>query len=359
MMRNKNLRTCLVVCGIILLLATAITGCGSPAADPVEQPGETPAPAQTINIDASLFVPEGDIFAIPFKWWMEEVESRTEGRVQITPYYAGSLATIFETLDAVRDGSIDMGLTAASATSGEITELAIMEPISAYGQDIADPDRSEALYEAAHPIVAEIFAQRNTELLFWGPCSTQNFTVHTDRFLIEPEHYRGQTIRGAGRWQAEQIAALGASAISIDPSELYVGLQQGTLDGAIQIAGLTLSGRLYEVAPYMVSLNMPQNTIYFIINNDVWNEIPEADRDIIKEVSREASVRMARDISAAEIQAIAQLKEEGAEVYELSEGERQAYYDAFKPVFDDIENISSSSPEGEQLVEIMRDFRDF
>lgn len=354
MMRNKNLRTWLVVCGTILLLAAAISGCGSPAADPEDE-----APAQTINIDASLFVPEGDIFAIPFKWWMDEVESRTEGRVQITPHYAGSLVTIFETLDAVRDGSVDMGLTAASATSGELEELAIMEPICAYGQDIDDPDRSEALYEAAHPVIAEVFAQRNTKLLFWGPCSTQNFTVHTDRLLIEPEDYQGQTIRGAGRWQAEQIAALGASAISIDPSELYVGLQQGTLDGAIQIAGLTLSGRLYEVAPYMVSLNMPQNTIYFIINDDVWNEIPEADRDIIEEVSREASVRMAGDISAAEIEAVEQLREEGAEIYELSEGERQAYYDTFEPVFDTIETISSTSPEGEQLVEIMREFRDF
>ena len=81
-----------------------------------------PAQAQT-SMEISVYHNEQDNFGDTMRWWIDEVKKRTEGRVEITPVYNGALAKVTETLDAVRDGVVPMGIALASFMSGVVPAL--------------------------------------------------------------------------------------------------------------------------------------------------------------------------------------------------------------------------------------------
>ncbi len=62
------------------------------------------AVAQT-KIDVSIFHAEGAPWTPTIKWWAQEVEKATEGRVKLSLHFGGSLVPLGETLKAVRNGA--------------------------------------------------------------------------------------------------------------------------------------------------------------------------------------------------------------------------------------------------------------
>src|SRR4051794_23775261 len=89
---------------IALLIACAPTSAPRPAVQEA-----LTRPAAGTGLKFAVFHTEQDAFTETEKWWAQQVAERTEGRVQVLPFYAGSLATVAETLNAVRDGSADLG----------------------------------------------------------------------------------------------------------------------------------------------------------------------------------------------------------------------------------------------------------
>src|SRR5262245_50107802 len=65
----------------------------------------SPSSAQT-TLDVSIFHTDRDTFAEAFRQWASSVERQTEGRLRLRGHYAGSLVSITETLNAVRDGVV-------------------------------------------------------------------------------------------------------------------------------------------------------------------------------------------------------------------------------------------------------------
>src|SRR5688572_16576858 len=68
-----------------------------------------PALSQT-RLDTAIFHPESAAWTAPFKWWIDEVEKATQGRVKFIPHYAGSLVSTNETFKALRDGAVPAGV---------------------------------------------------------------------------------------------------------------------------------------------------------------------------------------------------------------------------------------------------------
>jgi TRAP-type C4-dicarboxylate transport system substrate-binding protein len=67
-----------------------------------------PAP---INLSYAWFQPPIGSNADAIKWWVSEVEKRTQGAVTIKVYWAGTLAKTGEIPEAVRKGTADIGDT--------------------------------------------------------------------------------------------------------------------------------------------------------------------------------------------------------------------------------------------------------
>jgi TRAP-type transport system periplasmic protein len=324
------------------------SGDEAPGDDVVEE-------GESRQITVSIFHPEGDPWTQIVQPFFDEVEERTAGRITFNPQFAGSLASVSDNLDVVSSGAVDMGLDLASTLSTQAPEFTYFEALGSYPQDYAE--QWEDIYEALHPEFSAILERQGVKLLTWGPGGSELiFFNRRDNFLTEPSDFEGLTLRTAGTWQGRQIEALGGSSISMDPGELYLALQTGTVDATPQAATLGLGASLYEVAPYLASISLTFNTLLYIINADVWAELSEEDQTILEEAARNASLGAPATMQEQEQQAIERMQSaDGVEHYRLTDEERQEIFDTISPVLEEAAEISrNASDEGARLVEAIQ-----
>lgn len=303
---------------------------------------------ETINIDFSLFSTENDIFSTLVREWAERIEEETDGRVTFTLYYSGQLSSLYETLDSVKSGTIDGGALSAGAVSGDITSMSLLEPVGV----LENEEAFKTFYENSADLMHDIFANQGLQLTFWTPGATQAFILHPDTIIKEPEQFKSLKFRSAGRWQGEQYELLGALPVNMDPGELYLALQNNTVDATIQTVNLTEAFKLYEVAPKMSLLKVPMNANIYVINQNVWDRISKEDQETIQKISEEVGLGSFGYSLEKEDQMIADLKKEGVEIYDLSEEEERNLLDSFQKIIPEI--VGTVGEDGKELYEIIK-----
>ncbi len=307
------------------------------------------AHAQT-RLDFAIFHPERNFWSVTLKWWMEEVEKQTEGRVKPVPHYAGSLVNVNETLRSVREGAVPMGVVAMGAISGQVPAVSYIEAIGGM------PDGRAAFVESQarlRPVLETLFRVQNAEYL-WSQGSGPLNVACRDRHLKAPDDWKGRKVRTAGRWQVEQIRALGASPVAMDPGEMYLALQNRTIDCALGNNVLALGFKLHEVAPKITVLRAPVNLSAYIINAGAFGKLSPADRDAMKRIGVEAERRSAEYLVKATNDAADQMRQQRADIYTLNDVELAAFRSGIRPAFGKMD--AESGPAGRQIADILRGY---
>ena len=296
-------------------------------------------PAQAATFDVAVFYTEQSARTHAYKYWVEQIEKRTEGRVKFRSFYAGSLLKVNETFKAVRSGAVPIGTTSAAAVSGQIPALSYIEAMAGM------PNNAAGFIEAAKPLQAvleALFRERGLRFLFMQP-SFGTVVMCRDKFLKTPADWKGTKVRAAGRWQVQQVVALGAGSVALDPAEQYLGLQQGTIDCALSVNWLALSLKLHEVAPRITELRVPVNVSLYIANKDAWDKISKADQKIVDEVSWQATVMSAKYLDESMKKSQDAMVKQGATVYTLTDAERRMFLDKIRPVFGRMDKATGAS----------------
>ena len=306
-----------------------------------------PVAARAVSFDVAVFYTEQSERTPAYKFWASEIEKRTEGRIKFRSFYAGSLMKVNETYKAVRTGAVPVGTTSAASISGQIPAMAYAEAMAGMPNDAA------GFLEVAKPLGAvfdKLFAARDIKFLFMQP-SFGTVVVCRDKFLKTPADWVGMKVRGAGRWQVQQVLAMGAGSVALDPAEQYLGLQQGTIDCALSVDWLALSLKLYEVAPKITSLRVPVNVSLYIANKAAWAKVSKADQKIVDEVSWEATKMSAIQLEKTMMQAQADMVKAGGTIYPLTDAERRMFLDKIRPVFAKMD--AASGAEGKMVRAIL------
>ena len=307
-------------------------------------------PAAAADLQFAIFHPKTDAFAIAEDKWMEAVTKQTQGRVKFKPAYAGSLVTITEAFDAVQSGTVEVALTAASFLSGKVPDLSPFEPLGAYPEG---PRFAEMMKEA-EPVIESIFT-RHKVVYLWSQPASGVINICRGKHTKGPQDYKGLKIRAAGRWQAAQMRALGASAVFMDPGSQFQALQTGTIDCALSVNNLALSFKLFEPARFVTQYGLPVNLTIVLMNPKVFESLSPEDRKIIREVSRQTTATAVPPLVAAQAAAGAKMKEQGANIYALSDAERKAFQEGTRTIFDEM--AKTMGEQGKKLLEIMNRHR--
>lgn len=306
-----------------------------------------PALAQA-KVDLAIFHPERAAWTAPLKWWIEEVDKATQGRVKFTPHFAGSLVTVVETLKAVRDGSVPAGVTAASFVSGQMPYMAYLE---ALGGMPAETGKLIEVLNALRPVLEVEMRKTGVEYL-WSQGSGSLISFCRDRHLRTAADYKNRKIRAAGRWQAEQLRALGASPVATDPSEQYIALQNRTIDCSLSVNILGPAFKLHEVAPKVTQMRVPVNLSFYIMNKGLYDKISEADRAAIRRLSIEGDKRSAEHVAKVEIESIALMNSQKADMYTLNAAEYAELRKAIAPAFAKMDGEGGEA--GKQIADIVK-----
>lgn len=287
-------------------------------------------PAHAANFDVAVFHTEADGYSQGFKYFADKVRQRTEGRVVLVPHYAGSLVTGNETFLAVRDNVVPAGVITASGASAFVRQLAFAEIM---GGLPGDAKSFQTVAESLHPILKKLFREQGVEYLWIQPAYAALMLCRNSH-VIGPEDWKGKRLRMAGRWQALEARALGGLPVTIDPSEIYIALQQGTVDCALMTHSLAQSLRLYEVAKKVTPLEMNLNAVLYIINPRVWQGISAADRAAIEEVSKESQAWSISNYDAYQKKAFDAVMATGVDRKDPTPAQMSGILAGFKPAFD-------------------------
>ena len=90
----------------------------------------------------------------------------------------------------------------------------------------------------------------------------------------------------------------------------------------------------YEVAQYLIELNSYFDAMYVYMNNDLYNSLTDAQRDLIVEAAHEAGVYYSGLAEDALAESVAKMKEAGVEVITLPEEEALKLRDQMRGIAD-------------------------
>ena len=307
----------------------------------------SPTSARSETIEFAVWFSDRDFYADHVRKWASEIDKRTEGRVKIKLHFSGALVAAKETVNAVRTGAAGGGTTSASFVAGLVRPVSYFEALFWIpGDPKIGLDTVRAVLEPSRALLEP----RGLKLLFSFP-STGLVSNCSNGHIKAVADWKGKKVRAAGRWQGIQLRAVGASAVTLDPGEVYVALQNKTVDCILFLANLTLSSKVHEVAPHVTYWRDGANASMYYLNLALWNKISPADQKVMLQVSDEIVVEGAYKLKDQQEEALRELEKSGAKVYRATDAEISEMKKAMSPVWAELEKFTGA--EGKPFADVI------
>ena len=290
--------------------------------------------AQAQELRLSTFVPPVHIIyreiIVP---WGQDVEKQTNGQVKVTLYpsmqLGGKPPELFR--QAV-DGVADLVFTLPGYTSPAFPRTGIIELPGLKEDGFAATDM---MWDLLDPYLLPEY--KGTKVIaIWG-AEDAGLMTRTPKAYRTLEDIKGLRLRAPSAAQAKQIQYMGAVPIAAPITEVYPGLERGTMDGAMVPFTTILDFRLGEVAKgFTISGPIFGRSVFLIaMNQKKYDGLSAAHRAVIDKLSGRELSRKATDvyIKRAE-QAVASVRGK-ADVYELPKSEQDRISKTLRPIIDE------------------------
>ena len=118
----------------------------------------------------------------------------------------------------------------------------------------------------------------------------QGFRVlSTNKKITEPADFKGQKIRTMeNSYHLAFWKSLNANPTPMSFSEVYIGLQQHTIDAQENPYEVIVSNRLYEQQDYVVETNHLPHLISMIVNDEFFRNLSEEEQEIMTQAAATA-----------------------------------------------------------------------
>lgn len=213
----------------------------------------------------------------------DEVAAADVG-LEIEIFPSSQLGGDADRIASVASGDIDIDIQGASALG------AVYEPISvldaAYAFDDADHLAAFMARDASDTVTEAFEEESGVHTLGAWSAGARQFTANTA--IRTPEDLEGLRMRFPGSPQFLMNAkALGATATEVAYEELYLALQQGTVDGQENPITNIVASNLKEVQDY-VSLSSHQLNTNLVIMGPIWNELSDEQQETLTAATEKA-----------------------------------------------------------------------
>jgi TRAP-type mannitol/chloroaromatic compound transport system substrate-binding protein len=207
------------------------------------------------------------------------------GKLEITPFAAGAVTGVFETLDAGSAGVLQGHSSWAGYFSGKDPGLAV---ISDFVFGYQHPWQAEAWYyhRGGLQMLRTAYAKYNlypVGVSWWGVES-----VVSKKQLSKMEDFKGVKFRSPQGMTAEILTKLGASIVVLPGGEVYSALDKGVVDAA-DWATISMNQRMgfHEVAKFPTKLYHSMPVQEFTVNMDAWKKLPDDVKALLSTAVRE------------------------------------------------------------------------
>ncbi len=148
------------------------------------------------------------------------------------------------------------------------------------------------------------------------------------------------------------MEALDAVAVPMSLSEVYVALQQGTIDAVENPIDVLYNGSFHEVAKELTLTGHSFDVCEWSIGTEFFNTLTSAQQQAILESGEEAAQYFNKNIGSVAEEALEKMKEEGVAVHELQD--LQEFRDASEKYFDAPEFAAWPDDLRETILDILK-----
>jgi TRAP-type transport system periplasmic protein len=288
-----------------------------------------PAQAQERTFKFALQNPKGHPLEIGASKFAELVAARSGGRFKVNVFPGGTLGGDAPNVSALQGGTIDFvqlnsGILASQVKDFEVFDFPFMFANAKEADAVVDGPFGQKLH--ARLMDKGIVGLAFVELGF------RNIT-NSRRAVATVDDIAGLKLRVIpNAINIDWVKALGANPTPMAFPEVYAGLEQKAIDGQENPLSVILANKFFEVQKYLTVTNHQYNPQSLIMSRKVWDSLAEADRKLIKDAAVEAAAfqrKVNRDKSADDL---AELKQAGMQVSELSPAEQAKLRDKLRPV---------------------------
>lgn len=277
----------------------------------------------SVNLKYGHIIAENYYQAKADKYFAEEIEKRSGGKIKTTFFWQESIGKIKELLGLTSAGAIDLG---AVITGYFPSDLAFTSMTNALPMTFFDGQKTVAvtreLFAANETMKAELEKANVKPLLMRF---LPNYRIICRQPIKTLADLKGKKILSYGAFVPVVFDALGASAVDFGLSDTYEGLQRGVIDcGYMHSAGIEFR-KWHEVAPYLSDIDFGVINAYVVMMNlDRWNGFEPHVRQMIEEVAVEASQRASDDMQAEDDRARQMMLDAGTTLVEFEDKEALA-----------------------------------
>ena len=243
------------------------------------------------------------------------ITEMSDGALTIELFGAGEVVPALSVFDAVSNGTVEMGHTAALFWAGKIAAAPIFTTVPFGLPPVAHAAwldaGGQALWERLYaPSRVKPLLAGNT-----GPSSAGWFR----KPIQSLGDVAGLRIRATGIG-GELYRRLGASPVTISPGETYQALERGLIDAAEFLAPANdLSLGLQRVAPFLAfpGFNKPNGASELLIGQAHWEALPPALQAIVETAARAEHDRGLAEAEIANAAALHRLVASGVSLQRL------------------------------------------
>jgi tripartite ATP-independent transporter DctP family solute receptor len=246
-------------------------------------------------------------------WAAEEIKKRTNGKYDIQVFPASSLGKEADINQGLTLGTVDIILSGASFAGRSYPPLAV-----SYFPFIFR-DAEHQLKYAKSDVFKELAkgyddktGNHITALNYYG---ARHVTSNAARPVAKPEDMKGLKIRvpDAPAYLAFP-KALGANATPIAFAEVYLALQNNTVDAQENPLPTIEAKKFFEVQKNISLTGHIVDSLLTIVSGQTWGKLSADEKKIFSDVMQEAAEKTGREVIASETRLVEEFKKKGLNV---------------------------------------------
>ncbi len=299
----------------------AISGALSPAA--AEEP---------VTLRAVSFLAKNNVMTDSLFVFQETLQEKAGDRIRIEYLGGPEAVPPFEQIEAVKSGLVDMALL---PTAYYVPQIPVVDAVK-----LSRITPWEERETGAYDFINQQHQEKVNAYYLGRFTNDVEFHLYVNKKIDKPD-FSGMKIRVTPIYKPF-VEALGGVAVTTAAGEVYTALERGVVDGYGWPSFRISDFGWHEVTEYVIDPGFYQVDVGLVVNLDVWNRLPKADRELLIQVAKEAEHRTSEHFAKVKEEERELIFSQGVELIEFTGEDRKMYLEAaYKAGWD---QVLSKSP---------------
>lgn len=307
---------------IVCLSAVALLVAAPSVTGPNTASAQSASPEQHVTLRVSYTVKPTDPDGMGLARFKEMVEKETGGTISVATFPVNQLGGENQVLQAVKQGSIQMAITAAGTVGNLIPDISVLDAPYLWKDWAAE---KKVLSGPIFQHFRDELAQKEGIRLLSASWFFGLRDLTCNKPIRTPADAAGLKIRTPpAPVNLLSARVLGGQGVPMDFAQVYLALKTGTIDCQENPLPVTLSYKVYEVSKYIMLTEHLQQSQVITMNLALWNSLSKHQQDVIQnaiDVAGDYVVDLTQKVEAEDVATLRAMPD----VHVITDIDKQAF----------------------------------